>query len=37
MIEEMYKQEFADSPQDSDPSLATTSMGREAATDQAED
>ncbi|XP_022750420.1 BEL1-like homeodomain protein 11 [Durio zibethinus] len=39
MIEEMYKEEFADSPQDSDPSLATptSSTGREAVTDQAED
>ncbi|OMO87521.1 hypothetical protein CCACVL1_08974 [Corchorus capsularis] len=39
MIEEMYKEEFADSPQDSesDPSLACTSMGRESIADQAED
>ncbi|XWS21020.1 hypothetical protein CRYUN_Cryun30bG0019100 [Craigia yunnanensis] len=37
MIEEMYKEEFADSPQDSDPSLASSSMGREGITDQAED
>lgn len=38
MIEEMYKEEFADSPQDSGPSLASSSMGREGiAADQAED
>ncbi|XWS25826.1 hypothetical protein CRYUN_Cryun27aG0100500 [Craigia yunnanensis] len=37
MIEEMYKEEFADSPQDSDPSLASSSMGREGITYQAED
>ncbi|XP_022766510.1 BEL1-like homeodomain protein 11 [Durio zibethinus] len=37
MIEEMYKEEFADSSQDSDPSLASSSMGREGITDQAED
>ncbi|XWS24419.1 hypothetical protein CRYUN_Cryun28dG0100200 [Craigia yunnanensis] len=36
MIEEMYKEEFADSPQDSDPSLGSSSMGREGVTDQAE-
>ncbi|XVF36045.1 hypothetical protein REPUB_Repub19eG0024700 [Reevesia pubescens] len=38
MIEEMYKEEFADSPQDSDPpSLASSSMCREGIPDQAED
>ncbi|KAK5831690.1 BEL1-like homeodomain protein 11 [Gossypium arboreum] len=37
MIEEMYKEEFEDSPQDSDPSFASSSMGREGITDQAED
>ena len=37
MIEEIYKEEFADSPQDSDPSLTSSSMGREGVTDQAED
>ena len=37
MIEEMYKEEFAGSPQDSDPSLASSSMGREGVTYQAED
>ncbi|OMO89193.1 hypothetical protein COLO4_19861 [Corchorus olitorius] len=39
MIEEMHKEEFADSPQDSesDQSLACSSMGRESIADQAED
>ncbi|KAK8596687.1 hypothetical protein V6N12_065167 [Hibiscus sabdariffa] len=37
MIEEMYKEEFAESQQDSDPSLASSSMGREGITDQTQD
>ncbi|GMI82552.1 hypothetical protein HRI_001924500 [Hibiscus trionum] len=37
MIEEMYKAEIADAPQDSDTSPANSSIGREGITDQAED
>ncbi|KAK8989000.1 hypothetical protein V6N11_030370 [Hibiscus sabdariffa] len=37
MIEEMYNEEIADSPQDSDTSFANSSIGREGITDQAED
>ncbi|GMI91289.1 hypothetical protein HRI_002798200 [Hibiscus trionum] len=37
MIEEMYKEEIADSPQGSDTSFANSSIGREGIADQAED
>ncbi|KAE8712656.1 BEL1-like homeodomain protein 11 [Hibiscus syriacus] len=37
MIEEMYREEIADSSQDSDSSFANSSIVREATTDQAED
>ncbi|KAE8656422.1 BEL1-like homeodomain protein 11 [Hibiscus syriacus] len=37
MIEEMYREEIADSSQDSDSSFANSSIIREATTDQAED
>ncbi|KAK8510055.1 hypothetical protein V6N12_035378 [Hibiscus sabdariffa] len=37
MIEEMYKEEFAESQQDSDPSVASSSMRREGVTDQTQD
>ncbi|KAA8528683.1 hypothetical protein F0562_036038 [Nyssa sinensis] len=37
MIEEMYKEEFADSSDDSNPLLASSSMRREATTDHADE
>ncbi|GKV50934.1 hypothetical protein SLEP1_g57611 [Rubroshorea leprosula] len=37
MIEEMYREEFGESSENMDPSLASSSVGREGNSDQADD